>query len=88
MIFMARITDIDRTNVNLIEKDSKPNVMYCKMCENATYFEPGIVIHHKGYNCVCRDCIRSMTDIFELSESDLEDIITNAGRHLAEGIEQ
>lgn len=85
---MARITDIDRTNVNLIEKDSKPNVMYCKMCEDPIYFEPNVVIHYRGYNCICRDCIRNMTDIFELSESDLEDIITNAGRHLAEGIEQ
>lgn len=85
---MARITHIDHNNINLIEKHPKPNIVYCKVCENAIYFKPNIVIHYKGYNCVCRDCIRSMTDIFELSESDLEDIITNAGRDLARGIEQ
>ncbi len=85
---MAGITDIDSDNVKLIEKHSKPNLLYCKMCRKAVYFKANIVIGYEGYNRVCRNCIRNMTDIFELSESDLEDIITNAGRDLAKGIEQ
>lgn len=89
---MARITKLDKENVSLIkhvdylDHDYYPTLR-CKICYN-NYDNPGSIIHYKGYNCVCKNCIRDMTDIFELSESDLEDIIANAGRDLAKGIEQ
>lgn len=87
---MARITKLDEENASLIEYidllDHYPGLR-CKICYNI-YDSPEMIVHHKGYNCVCKNCIRDMTDIFELSESDLEDIITNAGRDLAKGIEQ
>jgi hypothetical protein len=87
---MARITKLDKENASLIEYidhfDHYPGLR-CKICYNI-YDSPESTIHHKGYNCVCKNCIRDMTDIFELSESDLEDIIINAGRDLAKGIEQ
>lgn len=87
---MARITKLDKENASLIERfnhlDQYPGLR-CKICYNI-YDSPETIVHYKGYNCVCKNCIRNMTDIFELSESDLEDIVTNAGLRLAEGIEQ
>lgn len=81
---MAKITEPDEYNIKQckIIKGKRWNI--CKLCKVYTRN----FISYEGYNCVCRNCIRDMTDIFELSESDLEDIITNAGRDLAKGIEQ
>lgn len=79
---MARKTDVDSWNLNT---NSEPRGK-CKMCHEFYYFYE--MVSYNKFNCVCRNCIRNMTDIFELSESDLEDIITNAGRDLAKGIEQ
>ena len=86
---MARITYVDTRNSEEINSKDCAVVpeMRCKICEYFFDLEDDTV-GYKGYNCVCKTCMKNMADVFELSESDLEDIITNAGRHLAEGIEQ